>query len=105
MKVFDGITTLDSSESSFLLWHLFLHSVLLIGHEKNLRLSNSGFNGSPKYVRVQPCCLIGGSLTIGIAFALAAGSLGVFNWSYALSLVIGAIIGMNPYVHLLDKKE
>ena len=58
--------------------------------------------------------LIGGSLTLGIILAslgsagvinpAVATSLGVFNWTYALGPVLGAIVGMNVYVLALGKK-
>ena len=60
--------------------------------------------------------LIGGSLTLGVLFAVSAGSLGVlnpavalalgvFNWSYVVGPVVGAIIGMNLHTYLMTSKK
>lgn len=69
-----------------------------------------------KLAGIEQAALIGGSLTLGIVFALAAGSLGVlnpavaiglgvFNWSYALAPIIGAVIGMNVHEFLVADKK
>ncbi len=69
-----------------------------------------------KLAGMEQAMLIGGSLTLGIVFALAAGSLGVlnpavalglgvFNWSYVIAPVIGAIIGMNVHEFLIADKK
>lgn len=69
-----------------------------------------------KLAGIEQAALIGGSLTLGIVFAAAAGSLGVlnpavaiglgvFNWSYALAPIIGAVIGMNVHEFLIATKK
>ena len=69
-----------------------------------------------KFDGIAQATLIGGSLTIGIIFAVSAGSLGVlnpavalalgvFNWSYVIGPVVGAIIGMNVYSYLMNGKK
>lgn len=59
--------------------------------------------------------LVGGSLTLGIIIAslgsvgvlnpAVAVSLGVFNWSYVLGPVLGAVVGMNVYGLAFSKKN
>lgn len=69
-----------------------------------------------KLAGIEQATLIGGSLTLGIIFAVASGSLGVlnpavavglgvFNWSYALAPIVGGIIGMNLYDFLIADKK
>lgn len=70
---------------------------------------------SNKYKDVALAALIGGSLTLGIVFAAAAGSfgilnpavalgLGVFNWSYLVGPIIGGVVGANLYSFLIADK-
>ena len=60
--------------------------------------------------------LIGGALTLGIVFAAAGGSLGVlnpavaaglgvFNFSYVVGPIIGAVIGANLYMYFVADKK
>lgn len=59
--------------------------------------------------------LAGGSLFLGIVFASAAGSLGVlnpavalgldiFNWTYIVGPIVGAVVGANVYALLMTSK-
>lgn len=65
---------------------------------------------------ISAAALVGGSLTLGIVFAVAAGSLGVlnpavalgvgvFNWSYAIGPIVGAVVGANLYNYLIAEKK
>lgn len=65
---------------------------------------------------IAQAALIGGSLTLGIIFAVASGSLGVlnpavaaglgvFNFSYVLGPIIGGILGANLYMYVIADKK
>jgi len=69
-----------------------------------------------KYKDVALAALIGGALSLGIVFAAAAGSLGVlnpavalgvgvFNWSYVVGPIVGAVVGANIYNYLIAQNR